>query len=169
MSTLTLNPLCSGGRASGRRVTYELAARIVLAALALLLCYQFDWTFLRSLTLEWNLRLDALFGVHLQRISSDTVLWNGSTYRYVIACTFADVWCAALPLIWNVRTRVSENLLLLALFTPALLAFNIFRLSISDALVAAGLSWNVGHNVISGLSYFVIWEFVRRRMKQVKT
>src|SRR3954451_15421634 len=103
--------------------------RSLLAALAVLICYQFRWEWLRYLTSEWNLRLDALVGVHLQRVSFDTVMWNGHVYRYVIACTFADVWCGAIAFIWQLRRSVSQNLFTLATFTLSLFVFNIARLS----------------------------------------
>jgi len=69
--------------------------RCLLAALAVLVCYQFQWEWLRHLTLECNLRFDAVLGVQLERVGFDTVMWNGHLYHYVVACTFADVWCAA--------------------------------------------------------------------------
>jgi hypothetical protein len=131
------------------------------------LCYCFQWEFLRAWTLQLNLHLDALLGVYLEPISSTSVLWRGHVYRYVIACTMADVWCGSLPLLWRTRLHpesvglnMLSNLRTLLLFTPALLLFNVCRLSLSDVLVAHGVSWNLGHNVVSGLAYFLIWQFL---------
>jgi hypothetical protein len=167
MSSTTLNSLWFGDRLPDRRATGEIIVRVLLAALALALCYSFDWTWLRALTMQLNLRLDALLGVVLQPISNEAVMWHGAVYRYGIACTFADVWCAAIPLIWDFRPGWKSNLRVLAAFTVALFAFNIVRLSISDVLFAAGLSWNVAHNMVAGVAYFAIWEFVRRRLKRI--
>jgi hypothetical protein len=36
------------------------------------------------------------------------------------------------------------------------------RLSISDVLFAAGMSWDVAHNLISGISYFAVWMVIWR-------
>ena len=106
------------------------------------------------------MRLDALAGVFLQRIGPETVMFRGQVYRYVIACTFADVFCGAIPLLWDLRSTVLRNLALLAAFAVVLFAFNIFRLSLSDALFAHGVSWNLGHNVVSGFAYFAVWSWL---------
>ena len=143
-----------------RRVPPSLALRLVLAALAVLLCYQFRWDWLRALTCDWNVRLDALFGVHLQKIAFDAVVYRGATYRYVVACTMADAFCGALPLIWNLRHSIVRNLALIMAFAATLFVFNVARLSFSDILFAWGLSWNWAHNVISGISYFLLWEWI---------
>lgn len=144
-------------RASNR---YEIAIRFVLVAVGVLICYQFEWNWLRYLTSELNLRLDALAGVHLQRISHDTVLWAGRTYHYVNACTFADVFCGSIALLWNLRKTILQNVGRIAVYGIVLLAFNVFRLSLSDVLFAAGLSWDVAHNAISGISYFLVWTYL---------
>ena len=156
--TLTRSPV-------RQRSTSVFLVRCLLAAIAVLLCYQFHWEWLRYLTSEANLRLDGVLGVHLQRLSFDSVVWNGSVYRYVIACTFADVWCGALAFLWIVRRSVIQNLLSIGLFTAGLFAFNIVRLSFSDFLCAHGASWNLGHNVVSGISYFLIWTFLQWRLR----
>jgi hypothetical protein len=147
-------------RASNR---WELAVRFALVALAVLICYQFEWHWLRYLTSELNLRLDVLAGVHLQRLSHDTVMWGGKTYHYVNACTFADVLCGALPLLWNLRKTIAQNLMRFAIFCVVLIAFNVFRLSVSDVLFAQGLSWDLAHNVISGISYFLVWTYLWKK------
>jgi hypothetical protein len=143
-----------------RLVSSSLVLRFALSALAVLICYQFQWEWLRAATSEWNLRLDALFGVHLQRISFDTVIYRGATYRYVIACTMADAFCGALPLVWNLRRTVMQNLSFIIAFAAGLFVFNVVRLSFSDILFARGLSWDWAHNVVSGVSYFLLWEWI---------
>lgn len=143
-----------------RRLSPELLVRFGLVAVAVGVCYLFDWRWLRLLTCELNLRLDLLAGVQLQRLSPDTVIWQGSVFRYAIACTFADVWCGAIPLVWNLRKSVMQNTAFVFFFGCALLAFNVFRLSVSDVLFAAGIPWDLAHNVISGVSYFLIWHWI---------
>ncbi len=151
---------------AGGRSTHEFLLRCLLATVAVVVCYQFRWDWLRYLTSEFNLRVDALLGVHWQRLTFDTVAWNGRVYTYVIACTMADVWCGALAFLWMIRRNIAENLLTLAGFTVGLFALNIARLSLSDFLCAHGASWNLGHNVVAGICYFLIWEWLlwhRRR------
>jgi hypothetical protein len=165
--SVTSSSVVPAFRTRGRRGATELVFRFVLAGVAVAICYCFRWDFLRFLTMELNVRLDAVAGLHLQRISFDTVMWNGQLYHYAIACTMADVWCAAIPLIWDMRAKLVANARYLAAFTVALFAFNVFRLSVSDVLVAHGLSWDLGHNVVSGIAYFAIWNVVWPRAKRI--
>lgn len=135
----------------------ELLIRLGLVAAAVAFAYCFRWDFLRSWTLEANAALDRLAGVNLLRISKDMVVWHGIPFRYENACTFVDVWFGSLPLLWTTRRGFWYNLLFVSLYTPVLFAFNIFRLSLSDVLFAHGFSWNLAHNVLSGVAYFLVW------------
>lgn len=144
-------------------VSPSLVLRLGLCAIAVLVCYQFQWEWLRGLTCDLNLRLDAIFGVHLQKIAFDTVMYRGALYRYVVACTMVDAFCGALPLIWDLRRSWRSNALLVVVFAVSLLTFNVIRLSFSDVLFAWGLSWNWAHNVVSGISYFLLWEWILTR------
>ncbi len=135
----------------------EIVLRFLLCALAVVLCYQFDWNWLRFLTSESQMRLDALLGMPHQRVAFDTVLWKGTLYQYVTACTFADVWCGAIPLMWNLRRRVWSNIGRAAMLALVLFVFNVIRLSFSNVLFNAGLNWDLAHNVVGGVCYFGVW------------
>jgi hypothetical protein len=137
-----------------------LLLRFALAAVGVLFCYCFEWQWLRYWTSEVNLRVDAWFGLHMQRLSSDAVLWKGVIYKYQNACTFADVWCGAVPLIWNIRKRVLWNLAFVGIFSVVLFAFNIFRLSLSDLFFNAGIPWVWAHQLLGGCAYFAVWLFI---------
>src|SRR4051794_31705346 len=113
---------------------FKFAVRLAFVVAAVFLCYQFQWQWLRFATSEVNRLLDALAGIHLQRISSDVVALNGATFRYDIACTFADVWCGAIPLLWDFKPSVRRNVAFVAAFTLALFALNVVRLSAADIL-----------------------------------
>ena len=141
-----------------------LVIRFALAALAVAVSYLFRWELLRFLTSEANLRLDLLANIHLQRISADTVMWKGVLYRYENACTFVDVWFGSIPLLWNVRRNLAWNAAFIAIVAAAMFCFNVFRLSVSDMLFAAGLPWDLAHNVISGISYFLVWVWIWKRL-----
>jgi len=145
-----------------RRISPEALLRFGLVPLTVGVCYLLGWHWLKHLTLEMNLRLDALLGIPLERLTAETVMWRGQIYRYEIACTFADVWCGALPLIWNLRKTVGRNVLDALLFGAALIGFNVARLSFSDVLFAAGIAWDIAHHVISGVSYFAVWTWIWR-------
>ncbi len=152
-----------------RRLLFsEFGARFALVVVAVVVCYLFQWNWLRWITSELNLRLDVVFGVHLQRLTFDTVAWRGAVYRYVVACTFADVFCGAIPLLWNRHESVVSNVFSLVVFGELLIAFNVLRLSFSDVLFATGLSWNLAHNVVSGFSYFLVWKWIWQNQKWSK-
>jgi hypothetical protein len=141
-----------------------LVIRFALAALAVGISYLFRWESLRFLTSEANLTFDLLAGIHLQRISADTVMWKGVLYRYENSCTFVDVWFGSISLLWNVRRNLVWNVGFMAVVAAAMFCFNVFRLSVSDVLFAAGLPWDLAHNVISGISYFLVWVWIWKRL-----
>lgn len=143
-----------------------LLIRFVLAALAVAISLCFRWEFLRFLTSEANLRVDLLAGIHLQRISFDTVMWRSILYRYENSCTFIDVFFGSIPLLWSFRRSYLQNTSFLLAVAVGMFCFNVMRLSVSDVLFAAGLSWNLAHNVISGISYFVVWLWIWKQLQK---
>ncbi len=165
-ATVAQNPAVLTQPSRGGSRNRVLVIRFALAALAVAISYLFRWEFLRFLTSEGNLRLDLLAGIHLQRISADTVMWKGVLYRYENACTFVDVWCGAIPLLWRLRRSLVNNIVFLTLVAAGMFCFNILRLSVSDVLFAAGVPWNLAHNVISGISYFLVWVWIWGRLRR---
>jgi hypothetical protein len=142
----------------------ELAVRVALAAVAVVICYQFQWHWLRYVTSELNLRCDWLAGIPIRRLTFDTVTWNGVIYRYEIACIFADVWCGSIPLLWKLDRTIPQNLGRLALFSAALLAFNIARLSFSDVLYSWAVPWPIAHSLMGGVAWFLVWVWLWRNL-----
>ena len=136
--------------------------RFAFVPVAVGICYLFAWDWLKYWTAEANLRIDLLAGIHLERVSFDLVRWRGALYEYKVACTFADVWCGAIPLLWHWRRSALWNLAFLLAVAAGFFAFNVFRLSVSDVLFAFGLPWNVAHNAISGGAYFAVWAWLWR-------
>jgi hypothetical protein len=162
MSTASVTQIAElqGKRVEQAEWNSALILRIALVVAGVLLCYCFQWQWLRYFTSEANLRVDAWFGLEMQRLSSDTVLWKGVLYKYQNACTFADVWCGAIPLIWNASKRVLWNLAFIGIFSIALFAFNTFRLSLSDVFFNAGIPWLWAHQFLGGCAYFAVWLFI---------
>jgi hypothetical protein len=135
----------------------EIAVRVLLAGIAVAVCYHFEWRWLRFLTSELNLRCDWLAGIPIRRLGYDTVAWRGVVYRYEIACIFADVWCGSIPLLWRLGRTIPQNLARIAVFSACLFAFNVARLSLSDILFSAGLPWSLAHSALGGASWFAVW------------
>ena len=153
----------SEGATDQSRTSLQLVLRLIVSFAAVVICYRFDWLWLKTVTASLNLPLDHLAGVRLERISADTVRLGAVTFRYVIACTFADVWCAALALVWKTRESAARNLEFLAAFTLGLFVLNVVRLSAADVLYAAGVNWDIAEGVIGGLAYFAVWLVILRR------
>lgn len=140
----------------------EFVLRAGISFVAVLICYLFQWHWLRAATLQGNFALDTILGVRLDRVASDAVLWNGSLYRYVISCTYADVWCGALAFLIDLRRSVFSNLSRLAIFTAVLFLFNVTRLSVSDFFFAHGVPWVLAHDVFAGFCYYAVWMYLWR-------
>ena len=143
----------------------ELAVRFGLVPVAVAICYLFQWDFLRSLTLDLNLRAMALFGVHWYRISPDVAMFHGHRYEYVISCTMIDAWFGAIPLVWKLKNRVPENLAYLAALAVFTFVLNIIRLTAANLLVSSGVSWFFGHDVIAALSYLIVWVVIQPSLR----
>jgi hypothetical protein len=152
----------SDGRSESFSLTGEFVVRVLLVLVCVLVCYRFDWNFLRFATSESILRLSNLFGLGMQRVAFDAVQWNGTRINFTIACTFADVWCGCIPLNWNWHRSIAVNLLKLSAHTVGLFLFNILRLEAGQLLYARGVSWMWAHEVIGGLAYFVVWLWIFR-------
>jgi hypothetical protein len=146
-----------GVRETDSALWNSLVPRLMLTVLAVVICYQFRWDSVRFLTAELHLRLAALLGMTRERIAPDGVLWGGRVYNYVTACTFADVWCGAIPLLWDLRRPLPSNLARIGMLAIGLLGLNVLRLTLSDGLFTLGVPWLLAHDVIAGLAYFAVW------------
>ncbi len=93
----------------------------------------------------------------MQRVGWDTVQWNATRINFTIACTFADVWCGSLPLLWSRRLSLVANFGRLTGYTAGLFLFNLFRLELGIVLYAHGVPWIWAHEVLGGLAYFAVW------------
>jgi hypothetical protein len=131
--------------------------RWLSVACAVALCHSFQWTWLCALTQRANLALDSWFGVIMQPLTATTIEFHGVLYQYQVSCTFADVWCGLVPLIWMRSKSGAWNAAWLALWAIGLFVFNIARLSLSDLLFAHGMSWALAHSVLGGVCYYVVW------------
>ena len=156
-------PLSSPSASSRRLLPPALLLRFALVAAAVGICYLLPWHWLEALTADFNTALDRILGIPWTRLSPDTVAWNGVVYEYVISCTFADVWCGAIPLVWNLRRSLLWNAGYLAVMAAGMFAFNIFRLSLSDYVFAMGVPWSLAHSVVSGIAYFSVWVWLWER------
>jgi len=136
--------------------------RAGLAALAIAICYRFEWTYLRYVTSELDLRFCSWMGLSPARIRFDTIAWGGQQIRYAVSCTFADVFCASVPLIWRVAKTVRQNLMVLTAFAACLFVLNILRLWVTNLLSLWGLDWSWMDQAVGGVFYFIVWRWLVR-------
>ena len=101
-------------------------------------------------------------GMSVFRVSADTINVNGTFFQFVTACTFVDVFMAAIPLVWNLQTSAARNLIELFALAVTLFGLNIVRLQTAQVLFAHGASWNVADQVVGGFAYFAVWLLVWR-------
>ena len=134
-----------------------LIRRLPLVLLAVLVCFQFDWNFLRYLTSEIALRFAELRGFHSVRLGPGLIAWGGAQFEFSISCIFADVFCGAAPLLWVSSLDLPRNLRNIAVFAIALLAFNLLRRCLTDLCFNHGVPWVVVDQLIGGMSYFAVW------------
>jgi hypothetical protein len=138
--------------------------RLFLVALAVALCHCFAWTWLRALTQQSNLAVDALFGVYMQPLTATTISFQGVFYHYQVSCTFVDVWFGLIPLIWMKQQSVQWNVCWLSGWAVGLFVFNVARLSLSDILFAYGIPWWLAHAAFSGVCYYFVWRVAQEAM-----
>jgi hypothetical protein len=145
------------------RLNRQIVFRICLVPVAVAICYLFQWKFLRSLTADLNLQFTSMFGIHWVRLASDVAMFHGQQYRYAIACTMADAWCGAIPLVWNVGGRAWKNLAYLAGLAVLMFGFNTIRLAVSSLMMSYGVSRLFGHDSLSAVAYLMVWLLIQRR------
>jgi len=134
-----------------------LVRRLPLVLGAVVVCYQFEWGDLRYFTSEVALRFADWRGFPAQRLGPYLIGWNGSLFQFGIGCTFADVFCGAIPLLWISWLGMIRNLRNIAGLAVALFIFNIIRRCLTDFIFSAGVPWLVADEGIGGVAYFAVW------------
>jgi len=137
------------------RLSPTLLKRLPLVLVAVVACYQFNWDSLRYLTSEVALRFAELRGFPAERLGPDLISWNGGLYQFGIACTFADVFCGAVPLVWG--SGAACNIRNIVGLAAALFVFNLIRRCLTDLVFSAGAPWPVADQAIGGAAYFAVW------------
>lgn len=136
--------------------------RLPISAVLVVACLQFQWTWLRFVTSEASLRFALLRGYTVERLSPDVIAWGGHRFVFNTDCTFADVICGALPLLWIRHAGLARNGLVLLVVATGLYVFNLLRNLLVDTLFSAGLPWSITDQSIGALAYFLVWVFLVR-------
>ncbi|HEY6250435.1 MAG TPA: hypothetical protein VI685_10780 [Candidatus Angelobacter sp.] len=142
---------------------HETMLRALLCALTVLICYQFQWQFLRHITCECIFWISNGLGFRVLPLSKDTLQWGDLQVRFVIACTFIDVFCGSVPWLWNRNRSVVKNTSELAVFGMGLFVFNLVRLELGFIFYAYGIPWMLAHGCLGGIAYCVVWLWIDYR------
>jgi len=137
--------------------TTEFLIRACLVAAFVVASHALRWEWLRFLTSEAILRLSALLSMDTARLSFDTIRVQETQVKFVVACTFVDVFLGSLPLLWDLRRSLLRNCSRLGVAGAILFTFNVLRLEIAQVLYAHGASWEVADGVLGGIAYFLVW------------
>jgi hypothetical protein len=143
-------------------LTGDFLCRAVLVLVFVTITHQLRWEWLRFLTSEAILRMSPWFGIAIERVSFDTILARGTFFRFVVACTFVDVFMGSVPLLWNLSRSLLRNLCWLVGVAAILFSFNLVRLEIGQILYARGVSWTFADEVLGGFAYFSVWIVIWR-------
>jgi hypothetical protein len=151
-----------GSSTAIRLLGADLVCRILLVAILAAVSHQFEWEWLRFLTSEAVLRLSASLGMVTERVSFDTISIQREFFRFVISCTFVDVFIGAIPLVWDLKKSISGNFLTLIALAAGLFGFNALRLEAAQLFHACGVPWIAADEILGGFAYFGAWLFVSR-------
>ncbi|MGO9060491.1 MAG: hypothetical protein ACLQU2_24365 [Candidatus Binataceae bacterium] len=133
--------------------------RVSLAIAAVLLCLQFQWHTLRFLTSEAALQLTAALGLPIQRIAFDELKFRDSIIQFTVTCTWVDGLFGIVPLLRMYGSR-GANLRRMAIFVMGLFLLNLVRIEVVILLYRPGISWDLEHGWITGLSEFLVYLWV---------
>ncbi|MCA9780244.1 MAG: hypothetical protein KC800_26140 [Candidatus Eremiobacteraeota bacterium] len=141
-----------------------LRRRAPAATLGVLLAYLLPWSGLKAWTAGACVSLCRFLGLPAVRASETSMFLGDQCFENSTACTMIDVYLGALGLLWMASRSVRENLELAAFFFLGLTALNLARLTAGFWLLENGVSWLIGHEVLAGLTYFLIFEWICRRI-----
>lgn len=133
--------------------------RVSLAIVTVLLCFQFEWHALRFLTSEVALQITAALGLPIQRIAFDELKFRDTIIQFTVTCTWIDGLFGILPLLRMHGAR-RVNLQRAAIFILGFFLLNVVRIEIVILLYKPGISWDLEHGWITGISEFLVYLWV---------
>jgi len=155
----SLAPPASAGRAVA--VLSELFDRtffwrVSLAIVAVLLCFQFEWHALRFLTSDAALRITAALGLPIRRVAFDELKFRGTAIQFTVTCTWIDGLFGVVPLLW-LDGAWRKSVRRIAIFVAGFFLLNLIRIEAVILLYKPGVSWNIEHGWITGVSEFFVY------------
>jgi hypothetical protein len=104
--------------------------------------------------------LSIALGLPITRSGPDMIMLNGMAIQFVVACTLADAFCGATPLLWTFSISIKSNVIRMAAIFVLMFPLNIARLEVGFVAFSHGVPWWLAHEFISGLTYFAFLLFI---------
>ncbi|MBK8259266.1 MAG: hypothetical protein IPK82_42245 [Polyangiaceae bacterium] len=118
--------------------------------------FQLDWWPLREAVvgaLRFTLEPSGLVSVHPDPVK----FWVGhESVHITVSCTHVEVFALLCPLLWDWSVTPLVNLKRYFALAAGLAVFALVRLHVAVWLLSRGVSWVIGHDVLLGVSYFVL-------------
>lgn len=152
-ATIPVRTISSAGR--------SLALRIALVPVFVVLCYLFQWWWLRSATTTILVQVSAWLGVPMLRVAPDVVSLDGLLIQFIVPCTMVDAFFGAIPLLWR-RSETWRNLPRLGAIFAGVTLLNLFRLELGFFAIQHGWPWWLAHEVVAGFAYFAVFLLIVR-------
>jgi hypothetical protein len=138
----------------------ELAVRLALIPVSVLVCYLSEWWQLRTMTIVALLKVSAILNVPMHRSGFNLLEINGMQVQFSVACTMVDAFFGAIPLLWRRSHSLQFNLARLSGVFAGVFALNIFRLELGFAALHYGVPWWLAHECVAGVAYFCVFLFI---------
>jgi hypothetical protein len=142
---------------------HKLAGRVLLVPVFVGVCHLYGWDWLRVLTTDTLMQISAMLGLPMHRVSPDVIRIAGITAQFVVSCTLVDAYFGAIPLLWRTTISWPRNLLRMVALMGGMFVLNIVRLEFGFAALTRGVPWWLAHEVVSGVTYFLIYIFIVRQ------
>jgi hypothetical protein len=142
---------------------HKLAGRVLLVAVMVGVVHLFDWNWLRGFTVDSLMQISAVLGIPMLRHSFDVIRVAGINAKFEVACTLIDAYFGAIPLLWRTTISWPRNLLRMVALMGGMFVLNIVRLEFGFAALTRGVPWWLAHEVVSGVTYFLIYIFIVRQ------
>lgn len=147
-----------------------LFVRVAIAAVLVVICYRFEWHWLRNSTASIVVQLSGWLGLPVKQPASGIMEMDGTFYIFYLSCTMIDVFFAASALLWSFCLPVARNFLALVYLFFFVFALNILRLEAGFQLLHRfHVSNIVAHEIIGGVAYFIVLVRVVESHKKIRT
>ena len=133
--------------------------RVSLAVAAVVLSLQFEWQALRFLTSEAALRITQALGLPIQRVAFDQLSFRDTIIQFTVTCTWISGLFGILPLLRMNGPR-NANLRRAATLVLGLFLLNLVRIELVILFYKPGISWNLEHGCITGVTEFLVYLWV---------